>query len=44
MGRQTKGREQADAKNRMIGIHPMTEHGSVREFNTAPWMSFADYY
>jgi hypothetical protein len=28
---------------RMIGIHPMTAHGSVREFNAADWMSFGDY-
>jgi len=28
---------------RMIGIHPMTSHGSVREFNEADWMSFGDY-
>jgi hypothetical protein len=27
----------------MIGIHPMTGHGSVREYAAAPWMSFADY-
>jgi len=33
----------ADAHGRMIGIHPMTEHGSVREFNQAGWMSFGDY-
>jgi hypothetical protein len=33
----------ADAHGRMIGIHPMTAHGSVREFAAAPWMSFADY-
>ncbi|HYO84468.1 MAG TPA: DUF4038 domain-containing protein [Bryobacteraceae bacterium] len=33
----------ADPHNRMIGIHPMSAHGSVREFTTAPWMSFADY-
>ena len=32
-----------DAHKRMIGIHPMTQHGSVREFNQAEWMSFADY-
>ncbi|MGQ9621751.1 MAG: apiosidase-like domain-containing protein [Bacteroidales bacterium] len=29
--------------SRMIGIHPMTSHGSVREFNEADWMSFGDY-
>jgi hypothetical protein len=34
---------EADAHNRMVGIHPMTRHGSVREFNQAKWMSFADY-
>ncbi|MHC4367756.1 MAG: apiosidase-like domain-containing protein, partial [Planctomycetota bacterium] len=34
---------EADAHNRMVGIHPMTQHGSVREFNEAAWMSFADY-
>jgi hypothetical protein len=28
---------------RMIGIHPMTGHGSVREFAAAPWMTFGDY-
>ncbi|MGQ9635840.1 MAG: apiosidase-like domain-containing protein [Bryobacteraceae bacterium] len=33
----------ADPHGRMIGIHPMTGHGSVREFASAPWMSFADY-
>jgi hypothetical protein len=33
----------ADPHNRMIGIHPMTDHGSVREFNDARWMSFGDY-
>jgi hypothetical protein len=33
----------ADAHDRMIGIHPMTEHGSVREFNEAEWMDFGDY-
>jgi len=33
----------ADPHGRMIGIHPMTPHGSVREFAAAPWMSFADY-
>jgi hypothetical protein len=33
----------ADPHGRMIGIHPMTAHGSVREFAVAPWMSFADY-
>jgi hypothetical protein len=34
---------QADAHNRMIGIHPMTRQGSVREFNETGWMSFGDY-
>jgi hypothetical protein len=34
---------ESDAHKRMIGIHPMTQHGSVREFNIARWMSFADY-
>ncbi|MFQ5931187.1 MAG: DUF4038 domain-containing protein [Nitrospiraceae bacterium] len=33
----------ADPHGRMIGIHPMTRHGSVREFNEATWMSFGDY-
>jgi hypothetical protein len=33
----------ADAHGRMKAIHPMTEHGSVREFNDAKWMSFGDY-
>ena len=33
----------ADPHGRMIGIHPMTQHGSVREFQAASWMSFADY-
>lgn len=33
----------ADPHNRMIGIHPMTSHGSVREFITARWMTFGDY-
>ena len=27
----------------MIAIHPMTAHGSVREFNAAQWMAFGDY-
>ena len=34
---------ESDAHKRMIGIHPMTQHGSVREFNQARWMSFGDY-
>lgn len=33
----------AETHGRMIGIHPMTHHGSVREFNDAKWMSFGDY-
>ncbi len=33
----------SDAHKRMVGIHPMTQEGSVREFNRAEWMSFADY-
>lgn len=33
----------ADAPHRMIGIHPMSRQGSVREFNEAEWMSFGDY-
>jgi len=33
----------ADPHDRMIGIHPMTSHGSVREFNDVAWMSFGDY-
>jgi hypothetical protein len=33
----------ADINDRMIGIHPMTAQGSVREFNQADWMSFGDY-
>ncbi len=34
---------QAEPHGRMIGIHPMTRDGSVREFNEADWMSFGDY-
>lgn len=34
---------ESDPHGRMIGIHPMTAHGSVREFVGAPWMSFGDY-
>ena len=34
---------EADTHNRMIGIHPMTRLGSVREYNRAEWMSFGDY-
>ncbi len=33
----------ADPHGRMIGIHPMTAHGSVREFVGTKWMSFGDY-
>ncbi len=34
----------ANGHRRMIGIHPMTAHGSTREFNEAArWMGFADY-
>lgn len=34
----------ADPHNRMIAIHPMTSHGSVREFvGAARWMTFGDY-
>lgn len=34
----------ADPHRRMMGIHPMTAHGSTREFNgPAKWMDFADY-
>lgn len=33
----------ADPHGRMIAIHPMTSHGSVREFVGTPWMSFGDY-
>lgn len=33
----------ANAHGRMIGIHPMTAHGSVREYDGTAWMSFADY-
>lgn len=33
----------ADPHARMTGIHPMTAQGSVREFASARWMSFADY-
>jgi len=34
---------EADPHNRMIAIHPMTENGSVREFNATAWMAFGDY-
>jgi hypothetical protein len=33
----------ANPQGRMMGIHPMTPHGSTREFNDAAWMSFGDY-
>lgn len=33
----------AEPHGRMIGIHPMTSHGSTREFNEATWMNFGDY-
>jgi hypothetical protein len=33
----------ADPHGRMIAIHPMTSHGSVREFQSAKWMAFGDY-
>jgi hypothetical protein len=33
----------ADAHGRMKAIHPMTAHGSVREFVDEGWMAFADY-
>lgn len=34
----------ADAHRRMIGIHPGTQHGSVRQFNSdSAWMDFGDY-
>lgn len=33
----------ADPHGRMIGIHPMTRAGSVREYHEAAWMSFGDY-
>ncbi|MHB8900769.1 MAG: apiosidase-like domain-containing protein [Thermoguttaceae bacterium] len=33
----------SDPHARMIGIHPMTADGSVREFVGTPWMSFGDY-
>ncbi|HXK61475.1 MAG TPA: DUF5060 domain-containing protein, partial [Acidobacteriota bacterium] len=35
--------QKADPHGRMIAIHPMIEHGSVREFNESGWMSFGDY-
>ncbi len=33
----------ADPHGRLIAIHPMSYHGSVREFAMAPWMGFGDY-
>jgi hypothetical protein len=33
----------ADPHHRMVAIHPMTAHGSVREFVGAGWMAFGDY-
>ena len=33
----------ADPHGRMIGIHPMTNEGSVREFVGTRWMAFGDY-
>jgi hypothetical protein len=33
----------ADPHGRMVGIHPMTSHGSVREFVGTRWMTFGDY-
>jgi hypothetical protein len=33
----------ADPHGRMIGIHPMDDEGSTREFNDTAWMSFGDY-
>jgi hypothetical protein len=33
----------ADPHRRLAGIHPMTHHGSVREFAGARWMGFGDY-
>src|SRR5262249_17876133 len=33
----------ADAHARMIAIHPMTAHGSTRDFVGTSWMSFGDY-
>ena len=38
-----KALDEAEPHGRMIGIHPMTALGSVREFNEASWMSFGDY-
>jgi hypothetical protein len=33
----------SDPHDRMIAIHPMTSHGSVREFAGTSWMAFGDY-
>jgi len=33
----------ADPHERMVAIHPMTQQGSVREYNVAKWMTFGDY-
>lgn len=33
----------SDPHDRMIGIHPMTADGTVREFVGTSWMSFGDY-
>lgn len=38
-----KALDESEPHSRMIGIHPMTSNGSVREFNKASWMSFGDY-
>ncbi len=35
--------KKADPHSRMITIHPMADHGSVREFAGTSWASFADY-
>lgn len=35
--------DEADPHGRMIGIHPWTAYGGVRDFNAASWMSFSDY-
>lgn len=33
----------SDPHDRMLAIHPMAQHGSVREFREAGWLDFADY-
>ena len=33
----------AEPHDRMIGIHPWTTYGGVRDFQRAGWMSFGDY-